>query len=268
MAGKKGTTTQPGDFSKDRIERILAEARGEAQTVPLVSRAPKPPSPLRFHPKLTRPKPTQMPRGWEQYFPGDLIALTTVIIGKAIREFSDQTQTLPLCKHVVSELTPHLCARVQRKTLRADEALSKMFNVLHCRSAYNCDDSEASYRVEQDTIGSDECLKLAKEMARVPSAAANDSSRLAPAQPPPATVANGGGRERVAATKKTRKGDPTLLDRKDRVSFRTTEQYLGINERQRQHLVKSGALIVKGQGHNRKITTESLRKYLPPENPK
>ena len=134
----------------------------EAHPVPLVSRAPKPPRRLRFHPKPTRPKPTQMPRGWELYFPEDLVPLTTVIIGKAIRKFSDQTQTLPLCKYVVFELTPHLCARVQRKTLRADEALSKMSNVLHCLSVYNCDDSEASYRVEQDTIGSNEWLKLAE----------------------------------------------------------------------------------------------------------
>ena len=64
------------------------------------------------------------------------------------------------------------------------------------------------------------------------------------------------------------KGDPSLLDRKDRVTFRTAEEYLGVTERQRQNLIKRGSLTVEGQGHNRKITTESLRKYLPPENPK
>jgi hypothetical protein len=65
-----------------------------------------------------------------------------------------------------------------------------------------------------------------------------------------------------------RKGDPSLLGRKERVAFRTAEQYLGVTERQRQNLIKRGSLTVEGQGHNRKITTESLRKYLPPENPK
>ncbi len=65
-----------------------------------------------------------------------------------------------------------------------------------------------------------------------------------------------------------RKGDPSLLDRKDRVTFRIAEEYLGVTERQRQNLIKRGSLTVEGQGHNRKITTESLRKYLPPENPK
>ena len=220
-----------------------------------------------------------MPLGWPPYYPDDLKPLTTVIIGEALRKFSVQTQTLQLCKYVISTLTPHLCAAVQRKTLRADLALSVMGDLLHYLRVANCDDDNQRFRLHRETMKSDEWLKLAGEIARVHSAAAKDSSNikeplgLAPAQPSLATVANVGGRERGAATKKSRrgtdrKGDPTLLDRKDRVSFRTAEQYLGITERQRQHLVKSGALIVKGQGNNRKVTTESLRKYLPPENPK
>jgi hypothetical protein len=64
-----------------------------------------------------------------------------------------------------------------------------------------------------------------------------------------------------------RKGDWTLLGEKRLVSFETAEQYLGISERQRQRLIKSGALKVEGQGQNRKITAESLKAYLPPEIP-
>jgi hypothetical protein len=66
---------------------------------------------------------------------------------------------------------------------------------------------------------------------------------------------------------KTRKGDATLLAGKQVVNFRTAEQYLGITERQRQKLVKEGSLVVEGKGSNRKITSESLKSYLPPENP-
>jgi hypothetical protein len=65
-----------------------------------------------------------------------------------------------------------------------------------------------------------------------------------------------------------RKGDFTLLEGKEVVSFKTAETYLGITERQRQNLMKAGSLTVRGQGMNRKITSESLLKYLPPENPK
>lgn len=65
-----------------------------------------------------------------------------------------------------------------------------------------------------------------------------------------------------------RKGDSKLLEGKDTVSLKTAEAYLGITERQRQNLTKSGVLTVKGGGHNRKITTESLIKYLTPDNPK
>jgi len=60
------------------------------------------------------------------------------------------------------------------------------------------------------------------------------------------------------------KGDLQLLDGKDAVSFRTAVAYLGISDRQRQRLIKRGILDVEGMGQNRRITTESLRKYLPP----
>lgn len=63
----------------------------------------------------------------------------------------------------------------------------------------------------------------------------------------------------------TRKGDPTLLDGKISVSFRSAENYLDITPRQRQKLMKQEKLVVEGKGQNRKITTDSLRKYLPPD---
>lgn len=66
---------------------------------------------------------------------------------------------------------------------------------------------------------------------------------------------------------KERKGDASLLAGKRAVIFRTAEQYLGITERQRQNLVKDQILIVEGKGQNKKVTTDSLRAYLPPENP-
>ena len=66
---------------------------------------------------------------------------------------------------------------------------------------------------------------------------------------------------------KERKGDASLLADKRAVNFRTAEQYLGLTERQRQNLVKDKVLAVEGKGQNKKITTDSLRAYLPPENP-
>ena len=66
---------------------------------------------------------------------------------------------------------------------------------------------------------------------------------------------------------KERKGDALLLAGKRSVSFRTAELYLGITERQRQYLVKDQKLTVEGKGQNKKITTDSLRVCLPPENP-
>jgi hypothetical protein len=66
---------------------------------------------------------------------------------------------------------------------------------------------------------------------------------------------------------KERKGDASLLVGYA-VTFRTAEQYLGITERHRQNLVSDQILTVVGKGHNRKITTESLKNCLHPEIPK
>jgi hypothetical protein len=61
-----------------------------------------------------------------------------------------------------------------------------------------------------------------------------------------------------------RRGDPTLLQNRDLVNFPTAEAYLGVTSRQRQKLIRQGILECRGGGQNRMITTESLRRYLPP----
>ena len=70
-----------------------------------------------------------------------------------------------------------------------------------------------------------------------------------------------------AGRNKRRKGDASLLGDKRLITSRMAEAYLGITERQRQKLIKGGVLKVEGQGHNRRITAESLKAYLPPEIP-
>ena len=73
---------------------------------------------------------------------------------------------------------------------------------------------------------------------------------------------------RVSEDGRTQRANPVLLGNKKAVNFHIAEQYLGITERQRQKLIRKGALDVIGGGNGRLITTESLRRYLPPaENP-
>ena len=82
-----------------------------------------------------------------------------------------------------------------------------------------------------------------------------------PSQRQPAKVVT-----RTGNNNRERKGDPSLLSNKEAVSLRTAELYLGISERQRQKLTASGALDARGRGSDKQITTESLRRYLPPRN--
>jgi hypothetical protein len=66
---------------------------------------------------------------------------------------------------------------------------------------------------------------------------------------------------------KERKGDTSLLGGSRLANFKIADQFLGVGERQRQKLVKSGVLKIEGKGTNRKITTESLLAYLPVNTP-
>lgn len=109
-----------------------------------------------------RPRPTQMPHDYPPYYPNHLKPRTTVIIGEALKKFPDQTQTLQLCKHVISELTPHICAAAHNNTLRADLALFEMKSLLPYLLVANCDDSSERFHLEQEIMNSDEWVKLAQ----------------------------------------------------------------------------------------------------------
>lgn len=115
-----------------------------------------------------RPKPTQMPLDWPPYYPNHLIPQTAKVVAEAVKKFPEQTQITELCESVVSTLTPHFCAAVQGKTLRADLALYRMSNLLDCLLAYNCDDPSERYRLKKKVVNSDEWKKLVDEIARVP----------------------------------------------------------------------------------------------------
>ena len=61
------------------------------------------------------------------------------------------------------------------------------------------------------------------------------------------------------------KGKESLLTGKQLVTIATAAQFLGIGRRQCQKLIKAKVLTAIGRGANRKVTTESIRKYLPQE---
>jgi hypothetical protein len=59
-----------------------------------------------------------------------------------------------------------------------------------------------------------------------------------------------------------RQGDPEILKGKALVNFKIAEQYLGVGERQRQNLMKSGAIR---KGGSRMVSTDSLKEYMSAE---
>ena len=136
---------------------------------PIVRTAPKPnpPTPIGGGGWIPpAPKPTQMPTDFPAYYPNDLKPQTIVIIGKALKKFPEQSQTFQLCKHVISKLTPHFCAAVERNTLRVGLALSSMSDLLHYLMVSNCCNSSERFRLEQETKKSDEWVRLAQGLIK------------------------------------------------------------------------------------------------------
>ena len=128
------------------------------------------------------PKPTQIPPDFPAYFPNGLKARTAVILAEAARNFPHQTQTLALCKHVISEMTPLFRKAVETGTMRADLVLSDsvMGGLLHSLLVYNCDHDDERFRLGQEARKSDEWLRLAKEIAdaRVESKSMNATTAI------------------------------------------------------------------------------------------
>ena len=145
---------------------LQAQLTNAGELVRMVTNAPKPMTSVRGWPS-SRPKPTQIPRDCPNYYPNDLIPQTQVIIAEAVRKFPEQMQTLELCKHVTSKMTPLFQGAVKAGTMRADAALSNsgMGGLLHSLLVYNCDNENERFRLEQEVRKSDEWLNLAKEVA-------------------------------------------------------------------------------------------------------
>jgi hypothetical protein len=106
-----------------------------------------------------------------------------------------------------------------------------------------------------------------KERLKYFSTAAESSKRVVENSAAPEAAGAGKHVATNSQPGKERKGDASLLAGKRAVNFKIAEQYLGLTERQRQNLVRDQILVVEGKGQNKKITTDSLKAYLPPENP-
>jgi hypothetical protein len=130
-----------------------------------LTKAPPPPSEVGGRGVIHGPKPTEIPRDLPVNYPRALVARTFVIIGEAVKKFPVQTQTLELCRYVISELTPHFREALQAKAFQQDQALSTMHDLLHDLVVHNCGDGKRS-EVEQEVRKSDEWLTLAREIAR------------------------------------------------------------------------------------------------------
>lgn len=96
-----------------------------------------------------------------------------MILAEASRKFQYQTQTLELCKHVISEMIPLFCEAVTNGTMKAsaalEEGLGGMGDLLRSVVVYNDDGphtgfglSNEAYRLQQEARKSDEWLMLAR----------------------------------------------------------------------------------------------------------
>jgi ribosome-binding protein aMBF1 (putative translation factor) len=168
------------------LGRRQAQVTNVGEPARRISQAPSPPTSVGgLGLSRTGPKSTQIPPDLPPHYPNDLKPQTHLIIAEAVKKFSDQTCALELCKCVISDLTPHLLAAVQDKTLRPDLVVTNMDELLHYLLVSNCDDENERFRLKQEARKSDEWLALvrviadaAKEQSDVKSRTSSVAKRL------------------------------------------------------------------------------------------
>jgi hypothetical protein len=156
---------------------IDAETKPNIQTTPLhidaslkktvpASKAPRPISEVGGRSTFSGPKPTEVLSDLPVDYPRTLVARSFVIIGEAARKFPVQTQTAELCKYVIAELTAPFRETLQNKGLHADQATSRMHDLLHYLLVHNCDSEWRRHEIRREVLKSDEWLTFTREMAR------------------------------------------------------------------------------------------------------
>jgi hypothetical protein len=173
-------------YEIEAIELSKTESRAR-----MVTQAPPPPREVGgLGITHSHAKPTQIPPDFPMYFPKELKARTAVILAEAVRKFQYQTQTLELCRHVISEMIPLFCEAVTTGTMKAsmalEEGLGGMGDLLRSLVVYNDDGprtgwglSNEAYRLQQEARKSDEWLRLAKAIVEAESSRAQNSANAA-----------------------------------------------------------------------------------------
>lgn len=144
------------------------------KTVHRITRAPKPATSLSGTGGWTRrPESTEVPASPPTNFPLDLWPQTNVILLEAREKFPYQTQTLELCKQVVSQMTPLFCQAVSEGKMNASavqcEGRGGMEDLLHFLLVHNDDGvhtgfgiSDKAFRLGKNVRQSDEWRALAR----------------------------------------------------------------------------------------------------------
>lgn len=178
-----------GDLAK-RYEIEAIELGKPTMQKRRFTQAPAPPTPIRgLGLELHQPKPTEVPGNPPTYFPSDLWPQTNVILLKAQRMFLTQTQTLELCKHVVSEMTPLFIEAVKTGRMKAANVLrdhgggmEDMLQLLLLRNDPGPNSgwglSNQGNRLGQEVRKSDEWLRLGEAIAEAHAGQANIRARL------------------------------------------------------------------------------------------
>lgn len=132
-----------------------------------VTKAPKPPTPLRASSwKPPAPGPSQPPQDLPGNYPNNLKVRTWNVIAGAIEEFPWQSQILDLCRRVISKLAPAFCTEIRESRLRADLAPSHMSDLLHYLLVHNVNSYSEPYRLEQELKRSKEWHKFVRRLKK------------------------------------------------------------------------------------------------------
>jgi hypothetical protein len=152
---------------------------------PLVSKAITPVGGLGS--AAQRRKSTQVPPNAPANFPLDLWLDTGVILDESCARFPTQTQTLELCKHVVSEMTPLFCKAVKTGKMEGyavfHQGLGGMEDLLHSLLVYNCEHDNERFRMAAEVRNSEEWRESRRAIAAIANVSGEPGVSVASGKP-------------------------------------------------------------------------------------
>lgn len=125
-----------------------------------ISRAPKPPTPVKGGSWRPQPELSECPVDLPTNYPSELKIKTWDAINRAIKAHPAKREAAALCRKVIADLSPALCELVSANGLRADLAPDVVKDLLRSLLLFNVSTESERHKIGQALMRSDEWAQV------------------------------------------------------------------------------------------------------------